>query len=235
MILFFYFVLGIFAGSFLHVVGYRLPTGNYFSEARSKCQHCNHTLHSYELLPLISYLFLKGKCSQCEESISFMYPLSEIICGVLFMLCYLVFGPSLNLVFSLLFVSVLFALAVCDIYYYVLPNSLILLLLLLILMWTWVSSHISFKASLTSTLFSILFIGLLIYLTKGGMGLGDFKLLAVLAYFFGLQTYLQLLFLSSFLAILYYLFTIHTSKKSSYIFFGPFIALAACLLLFIQN
>jgi len=151
------------------------------------------------------------------------------------MLCYLVFGPSLNLVFSLLFVSVLFALAVCDIYYYVLPNSLILLLLLLILIWTWASSNISFRASLASTLFSILFIGLLIYLTKGGMGLGDFKLLAVLAYFFGLHTYLQLLFLSSFLAILYYMLTLSSSERSSYIFFGPFIALAACILLFIQN
>jgi len=235
MTLFLYFIFGACVGSFLHVVGYRLPTGSYFSSARSKCTHCEHTLRGYELIPLISYLFLRGKCSKCHMGISFMYPASEIVCGSLFVLSYMRFGYSLNLAFALLFVSLLFVLAVCDIYYYILPNILVFLLFILIFIWTLTTEHISFSASLTSVLFSLLLLGLLIYFTKGGMGLGDFKLLAVLAYFFGLQTYLHLLFLSSLLAIIYYIFTIYISKKSSYLFFGPFIALAACLLLFIQN
>jgi len=233
MNVFFYFLFGACAGSFLHVVGYRLPTGSYFSSARSKCPQCGHTLRSYELIPLISYVFLRGKCSTCHTGISLMYPASEMVCGGLFVLAYMTFGHSLNLVFALLFVALLFVLAVCDIYYYILPNVLVFLLFMLIFIWTLRSQHIAFLASLMSVLFSLLLLGLLIYFTEGGMGLGDFKLLAVLAYFFGLQAYLQLLFLSSLLAIIYYLFTAWTSKKTSYIFFGPFIALAACLLLFI--
>lgn len=233
MFLLFYFVFGLFMGSFLHVIAYRGPKGTYFSKARSACPHCEHELHWFELIPLISYCIQLGKCSKCHKQISWIYPTSEIICGVLFVFSYLAFGYTPNSVFALIFVSILFVLSVCDFYYYILPNAGILGLSLLVVVWSLYENRIPLRESLLTLVFSLLLIGLLIYLTNGGMGMGDFKLLAVLAFFFGFYYYLQLLFLSSLFAILYFgTLKLFRSKTPKYIYFGPFIAIASCILLF---
>lgn len=234
MIKLIYFVVGLFMGSFLHVIAYRGPKGTYFSKARSGCIHCGHELRWFELIPLISYGIQFGRCSHCSQKISKIYPASENICGLLFLFSYQTFGHTLNLFFALLFVSILFVLSVCDVYYYLLPNVGILLLSVVVIGWSFFEHRISFQESLLTFLFSIFLIGLLIYLTNGGMGMGDFKLLAVLAFLLGFYEYLQLLFLSSLLAIVYFgLLKLIQHKSPDYIYFGPFIAIATCVLLFI--
>jgi prepilin signal peptidase PulO-like enzyme (type II secretory pathway) len=233
MITLVYFIFGSFIGSFLHVIAYRGPKGTYFTKVRSACPHCQHELRWFELIPVLSYGLQLGKCSNCRQQISLAYPLSEMFCGLLVMGAYLRFGHSAHFVFALLFLSILFVLAVCDIYYYLLPNPGILLLSVVVVIWSIYGTSISLSDSLWTLLFSVFLIGLLIYLTQGGMGMGDFKLLAILGFFFGFYAYLQLLFLSSFLAIAFfgYLYIVR-NKSPDYIYFGPFIAIAACLLLF---
>lgn len=227
-----FYILGLFMGSFLHVIAYRSPKGVYFSKTRSVCPCCQEVLSWFELLPLFSYLLQKGECFNCHNKISPVYPASEFICGLLYFYSFVKFGYSVELLFVVTFISILFVLAMCDFYYYLLPNIFVLSLGLLVLLWSFHAKYIPFQESLLTTLFSLLLIGLLIYFTEGGMGMGDFKLLAVLAYFFGFYNYLQLLFLASLLAIGYFIvLKIILKKYPKYIFFGPFIGVAACILL----
>ena len=73
------FIVGIVFGSFFNVVGLRLPKNESLISPRSHCVNCNHILDWYELIPVFSYLFLKGKCRKCKQKISMQYPLIEII------------------------------------------------------------------------------------------------------------------------------------------------------------
>ena len=228
------FMIGLFMGSFLHVLGYRIPIGTYFASTRSACPACKQFLKWYALIPVVSYILQKGKCLFCKENISIMYPLSEVICGLLFSIAYFNFGLTVSLFFALSFISILFALAISDIYYYLLPNILIFILALVVIVWNMYTQTITFQESLCSLVFSLVLIGSLIYWTRGGMGMGDLKLFAVLAYFFGFYAYLQLLLLASLLAVLYFGIQKYIFKnKLEYIFFGPFIVVAAYLLLLI--
>lgn len=232
--------IGLLVGSFLHVVGYRVPKGIYFSNKRSFCQNCGHVLSWYELLPLLSYGLQNGKCRSCHRTISLVYPLSELYCGLLFMLSYKKFGLTINLIYALVLVSVLFVLSVTDYYYYILPNYLLGFLLLTVILWTNHLAILSLRESLLAVIFSILLIGFLILQSNGGMGMGDFKLFAILAYFFGIKSFIELLFLSSVFALSYFgVLKLRAqindkNKIEEKIYFGPFIVLASFVLIFIS-
>ena len=84
----FTFIIGTFIGSFLNVISDRLYLKQDFVRGRSKCEECGHTLHAKNLIPVISFLLQKGKCSFCHNKISTLYPLSEIITGIIFLVAY---------------------------------------------------------------------------------------------------------------------------------------------------
>ncbi len=98
----FIFVFGLVVGSFLNVVIFRLETGEGIVKKRSHCMSCGHTLRWYDLVPVLSFIFLRGKCRDCGKPISWQYPIVEISTGALFVLVvsafwYLGFDPSLAL------------------------------------------------------------------------------------------------------------------------------------------
>ncbi len=104
------FILGLSIGSFLNVLIDRIPNDEPPFKGRSYCDRCKKTLKWYDLIPLISYLYLKGKCRYCRDYISFYYPLVELITGVMFVILFLWLGnlpftiyylPSLNSQFSI--------------------------------------------------------------------------------------------------------------------------------------
>src|SRR3989344_3399842 len=88
MLVFLLFVLGLAVGSFLNVLIDRIPQGQSPFKGRSYCDKCKKTLKWYDLIPLISYLYLKGKCRYCKAHISFYYPLVEIITGIMFAIAF---------------------------------------------------------------------------------------------------------------------------------------------------
>ena len=98
--LIFFFILGLVFGSFYNVVGLRLGAGESLIKPRSHCTKCNHVLRFYELIPVISYVVLRGKCKKCKQKISIMYPLIELFTAVLFALSYYVYGFSFELILS---------------------------------------------------------------------------------------------------------------------------------------
>ena len=84
------FILGTIFGSFYNVVGYRIPKGESILYPSSHCPKCNHELKAYELIPILSFVFLGGKCKKCKSKISFFYPIFELLTGIGFSVSYLV-------------------------------------------------------------------------------------------------------------------------------------------------
>ncbi len=129
-------LLGLAVGSFLNVVVHRLPRGETLG-GRSRCPHCGRTLSPSDLVPIFSYLALRGRCRYCQAPISPRYPLVEGLTGGLFLLAALHFPPGHEALFTFLFLSFLVALAFIDLDTYELPDPLTYGLLLLGLVGAW--------------------------------------------------------------------------------------------------
>ncbi len=119
-------VLGLLIGSFLNVVIARVPSGESIVSPPSHCPKCNHQIAWYENVPVLSWLWLRGKCSGCKAPISPRYVLVELLTGLLFVLCFLRFGVGWPLVAALLFVSFVIPLIFTDAEHWILPDQLTL-------------------------------------------------------------------------------------------------------------
>ncbi|MBQ2983174.1 MAG: prepilin peptidase [Candidatus Gastranaerophilales bacterium] len=108
------FLIGLCCGSFLNVVILRGLSGEEFVKSRSKCPKCNNQLTWYMNIPLFSYIFLKGKCAFCKEKISIQYPIVELVCGLLFLCSYFIFGLTLKTLFLCFIFFFFIALCVTD-------------------------------------------------------------------------------------------------------------------------
>src|SRR5574344_1822255 len=109
------FVLGLCIGSFLNVVVLRSLSSESIVWPRSKCPKCQKQLKWYHNIPVLSFLFLKGKCAFCGEKISIQYPLVELFTGCLFVLIFLKFGLGFNAIFMAIISALMIVLAVTDI------------------------------------------------------------------------------------------------------------------------
>ena len=122
----FFFLYGIVLGSFFNVVGLRVPKKESIVSPPSHCTVCNRKLGVLDLIPVFSYLFLKGKCRGCGTKISPIYPIIELVTGILFVLSYAMLGFSGELIISILFMSLLVIITVSDIAYMLIPNKVLL-------------------------------------------------------------------------------------------------------------
>ena len=111
----FIFVLGLCTGSFLNVVILRGLSGENFINGRSKCPKCSNILKWYMNIPLLSYIFLKGKCAYCKEHISLQYPIVEAVCALCFLSAYFSFGLGFKTIFLWIILSLFIVMAVQDI------------------------------------------------------------------------------------------------------------------------
>ena len=109
------FILGLCVGSFLNVVVLRGLSGEEFIFSRSRCPKCLNQLKWYMNIPLISYIFLKGKCAFCKTKISIQYPIVELICAISFLVVYLTFGLTLKALFLWIIFFLFIAMSVTDI------------------------------------------------------------------------------------------------------------------------
>ncbi|MBY0222522.1 prepilin peptidase [Sporosarcina aquimarina] len=230
----FFFLYGITFGSFFNVVGLRVPMKESIVSPPSHCTTCERRLTLADLVPVFSYVFLKGKCRGCGERISAIYPLMELLTGVLFVFAYLHFGFERELILALLFISLLVILTVSDLKYMLIPNRILLPFGVAIFIMRIFSPLTPWWDSLLG---AIVGFGLLLFiaiLSKGGMGGGDIKLFLVIGLVLGtLQTLLTLFLASLIGAIVGMIFLKKTKQgRKTPVPFGPSIAVAALIAYF---
>ena len=125
------FIIGLIFGSFLNMLIYRLPLGiSLINPKRSICPNCNHSIKWYENLPLVSYILLKGKCSNCKDKISITYPVVETITLIVTILLFQKFNLTNDFYVSLLLFYTLIVLSFIDLKYKAVPDYLLILALI---------------------------------------------------------------------------------------------------------
>ncbi len=252
-------LVGLLVGSFLNVVIFRLPIMMKkdwrkqcyefleqeaaeeiepfnLSFPSSHCPNCQSPIKPWQNIPVLSYLFLKGKCASCSATISLRYPLIEAFTGICSAIAAWHFGYGFELLFALLFTWSLIALAFIDIDHQLLPDSITLPLLwlglFLSLFSLYADSHSSIIGAIAGYL-SLWSVYQLFKLMTGkeGMGYGDFKLLAMFGAWLGWQYLPLIILLSSLVGALIGIIMIITIKheRNTPIPFGPYLAAAGWL------
>ena len=121
-----FFILGSVMGSFYHVLATRLSKNQSIITPASHCEKCNHKLRWYELIPIVSYIMQGGKCLECKSKLSISYLLIEVCTGILFAVCFHVFGLKLELLSALIFVSSLIIIIISDIEYMIILDEVLI-------------------------------------------------------------------------------------------------------------
>lgn len=229
-----FFLFGLVLGSFFNVVGLRVPKKEPFINDRSHCPACNHTLQWYELIPVASYIFLWGKCSQCNKRISIMYPVVEISTGFLFAFSFAMNGYNLELLTPLTLVSMLMIILVSDIHYMLIPNKILLFFLPIFILVRIIQPLDPWWDTLAGGIAAVVLLSIIIIVSKGGMGGGDMKLFGLLGIILGLEKVLLAFFLSTLIGALIggglLLFKVIGRKQE--VPFGPYIIVSALISFF---
>jgi len=233
----FLFILGLIVGSFLNVCIYRVPQEQSVIWPGSSCPACKQAIRWHDNIPLFSYLILKGKCRSCQDKISFVYPVVELISGCLWLFLWIKYGLSFEFAAGAVLCSVLLCLSVIDLQIGLIPDkitfpAMVLGLLLSMIapvlhgeiVWYWggLQSLIGLLTGggillLTAMIGSILF-------RKEAMGGGDIKLLAMIGAFVGWTDAVFVFFLAPILSLPFALWAKFGSQKET-IPFGPFLAM----------
>ena len=238
------FLFGLIVGSFFNVCILRLPKDQDIFLKSSACQNCNNKLKWFHNIPLFSFIFLLGKCHFCKKTISFQYPLVEIITAFIFVFSYLKFDLTLNALLFSIFLSSLVIIFFTDLNEYLILDIFTLPLSVI----GFVLSAI--KLNPLSVVIADSFAGLIIgfsvfYLIRWffykykrieGMGLGDAKLMMMIGAWLGLKSILFVMFFSSVAALIIAIpLTIIKKDKRYPIPYGCFITLAAFLYILIGD
>jgi len=223
--LFFIGILGLIFGSFLNVLIYRIPKNENIAFPPSHCTKCDKPLKWWHNIPLISYIFLKGKCSFCGEKISLQYPLVELLSAVIFVLIYIKVGNlTQSIIISLVF-DILLALSIIDFRYKAVPDSLNLLALTLAIFGGNILDSFT-DALLFAGGFTLLRFYVSYIIKKEALGEADIMIAATMGAILGVKLGLFSIFLSAIIALPAFLIV---GKKDIQLPFIPFLAMALFL------
>ncbi|HUK52351.1 MAG TPA: prepilin peptidase [Candidatus Binatia bacterium] len=256
----FAFVLGLVVGSFLNVCILRIPAGESVVRPASHCPQCSRSIAPYDNIPVLSWLWLRGRCRNCKTSISLLYPAVELLTGVLFAACALAFGPTPAALKWAMFCALLVVLAITDLRERILPDKVNLTGAVLGLGWSvalplddgtahWLSSLLfSFPppgralSVVDALLGAAAGAGILWLFAEGyfrlrgreGMGLGDVKMMAMAGTFLGARAAVLTIMAGALLgSVLGAAFMLFRRTGSEYeLPFGTFLAGAALLAVF---
>ena len=235
----FAFVFGMVVGSFLNVCICRMPKDQSVVTPPSHCPHCSYQIRWYDNIPLVSYLLLRGKCRGCGAHISLQYPLVELLNGILTLLLFLRFGPTLAFVALFIFCSALVVITFIDIEHQIIPDEISLSGIVLGFVLSFFLQGHSWLNSLLGILLgggSLLLVAYAYqWLTgKEGMGGGDIKLLAMMGAFLGWKSIPFIIFASSMVGSVVGISMMLFQKKDSKLAipFGPYLAFGAVLYIF---
>ncbi len=235
-----FFITGLIFGSFYNVVGLRLPNGESIIKPGSHCPKCNHKLSWYENIPVLSYIFLKGKCKNCKQKISFIYPAIEILTAILFTANYVIFGLTYECLIGVILSSLVSIIFVSDSKYMIINDSPLIISSLLITIIKIINNGLKEALySISSGLLIFIIVYLLMLLgnflfKKESLGGGDIKLSFVAGLSLGPALGIFYIVLASFLAFPYAMY-ISVKGDEGMLPFGPFLATSMLLLYFNSN
>ena len=178
-------ILGAIIGSFLNVVAYRLPRKESLLHPPSRCPHCGTDIKPYDNVPVLGWLWLRGKCRACGAPISWRYPAVELLTGVLCALCVLHYGADDDVWAPLLLVLLLIPITLIDLEHHIIPNvlSAIGAVGAIVLLVLFDSDSIVEHLIAATAAGGFFLLAAIVY--PAGMGMGDVKLAGVLGLFLG--------------------------------------------------
>lgn len=233
-IMLYVFIFSVCMGSFMNVLIDRIPLKLNYVNTRSYCMTCMKILKWYELIPIISYIILKGRCSSCHDRIQFRIWIIEWISGILGILCFYQYGY--HFIYPFILIELLIVLSFIDIQYMILPNQLVLMILFL-------SSGFIYHSNMTlyhHILGMLIIPGMILLINiikKNSFGMGDIKLLMASGLCLGINDSIMAFIITILTASFYAIFHMFIYKDSlkTRIPFGPFISLGVILVLLFKE
>lgn len=228
------FFIGLVFGSFLNVLIHRLPLAiSLFKPLGSSCPHCDYGIKWYENIPIFSYIFLKGKCSNCSESISIIYPIVEIITAIVTLILYINFWLSWQLIATIALFYTLIVLSFIDLKYRAVPDYLLIIVVILAIIVGDLINILIFTGG-----FVLLELAITFYIqnikakitknkeleTQNALGEGDMPIAGVIGGLLGIHLGISAIFLAALLALLPAIYNLF-SKKEIETAFIPFLSL----------
>lgn len=231
------FILGTIMGSFYLVLGTRLPKGEDVVKSRSRCDNCKKILKWYNLIPLVSFIVQRGKCSSCGQKISSEHFFAEIFTGLLFLLTSIYFSFGYNYLTGLIIVSLMVIIFISDFKYMIILDSPLVVSVVLIIILKLI--YFGFKTTIYSIISGlILFLIMLLIeklgsliLKKDSLGGGDIKFAFLMGLTLDVKLGIVALVLSTFLALPYAVASVKIMKSHEFPY-GPFLAGALFIVFF---
>jgi leader peptidase (prepilin peptidase) / N-methyltransferase len=255
--LFFVFILGLFIGSFLNVLSDRLPRGETVVRGRSHCEKCKKELVWYDLIPLLSFILIGGKCRYCHTRLSLFYPTVELVTGILFVVTTLFVLNGFNfparivtqsieggqfiisLIYYMLVISCLIVVFFSDLKYGIIPDKVIFPSMFVSIFYLLLNPNLLILNHVVSAVCACLFFLLLFLGTKGrGMGFGDVKFAFFMGLILGYPNIIVSLYVAFLTGAIVGIILIIWRKKKlkgASIPFGPFLVLGTILAMFWGN
>ncbi len=228
------FLIGLIFGSFLNMLIHRLPSGvSLFKPLGSTCIHCKHSIKWHENIPVFSYLFLKGKCSNCSKPISIIYPLVELTTALVTLLLYMNYSPNWELIVTIALFYALIVLSFIDLKYKAVPDYLLIIAVILAVIVGDLIDILIFAGG-----FVLLELVITFYIqnikakitknkdleTQSALGEGDIPIAGVIGGLLGLHLGISAIFLATLLGLLLSIYNL-LSKKEIETPFIPFLSL----------
>ncbi len=236
-----FFLYGLVVGSFLNVCIYRIPRKKSIVSPPSACPSCGTKIKPWHNIPVISYVMLRGRCAYCSAAISARYPLIEFLNAVLYIAALKRFGPSPAGILVMALISTFIVVTFIDLEHQIIPDSITLpgialglVLGPLVFKVPYTPWHIAFFNSFIGMALGGGAFYLIAVVSRGGMGGGDIKLIAMIGAFLGWRAVLLTIFVGSFLGAIVgiWLMVFKGMKRKTPIPFGPFLVAGAMSAIF---
>lgn len=219
-----FYIFGTLIGSFLNVCIYRIPRGEDIVVTRSHCMSCGYQLKWYDLIPLLSFVVLRGKCRKCNTQLSIQYPIIELINGVFYVLIYLTVGHSIRTILYCFLASAFIVLSLIDWRTFEIPQGISVFIGILGIIQIIIDHE--HWGNYAAGFFSVsAFLLVLFILTRGqAMGFGDVKLMAATGLLLGWKLNILAFVIGCIVGSVIHLLRMKLQGESHQLAFGPYLA-----------
>lgn len=228
-------IYGLLIGSFLNVCIYRIPLNKDITTTRSHCRECGYVLKVYDLIPVFTYAFLRGRCRQCTNHISIQYPLVEGLNALIYLLIYITRGISGSSIIFMLLSSALIVLSIIDFRTYEIPISINIFIFCLGIVHTLLD--LSRIVDYMIGFFAVSgFLYIIYFMSHGrGIGGGDIKLMAATGLILGYQNIILAFILACILGSIIHLIRMKISNEDKVLAFGPYLSMGIIISIIYGN